>query len=462
MFLRIGMNKFMIVFVITFLFISFSMTTTYYLMLSIDTSGIQLKGALFQSFWLPMVMGSITVYTFLGMLDKLKISKDKLELIQVKLIQEKEKSEKASLAKSKFLSTMSHEIRTPLNAILSFNNRLFELETEHKKRKYLETIRMSSEQLLAIISDILDISKIESEVFELNIDSFDTKGELEKIYKIYSLLSKEKNITFTQSMSSSIPKFILCDRIRFIQIITNLLSNAIKFTPENGSIHFDIDYKSQNIYIEVIDSGIGVKEKNYNKIFDVFSQENADTNLIYGGTGLGLSIVKNLIQRMDGSIGVKQNITKGSIFYFNIYAPEKVEYSLKKKKKLLTYSEVRIMIAEDNETNRMVLEMLLEKYSLSSVCVVDGQELLDSISCVNPHIILMDINMPRLNGEEAMLAIRNNEKYQEYADIPIIAVTANAIQGDREYLLNLGMDDYIEKPIDPILLYKALAKYIDI
>ena len=366
----------------------------------------------------------------------------------------------ANKAKSKFLSVMSHEIRTPLNAIIGFVKILIDTETNSIKKRYLDTIDSSSYLLMNVINDVLDISKIESGSFSVEIVSYEPYTELYQLYVLYERSASENDIRMINSISMDMPIFLKGDILRLKQIVSNLLSNAIKFTPKGKTIELIINYEQNKstLYVEVKDTGIGIEKHNLEKITKEFTQADDSTARKYGGTGLGLSIVTKLLSLQDSKLEIKSEYGYGSSFYFRL----PVLLSTRKKEELdenviYKFSDKKVLVAEDNKTNQLLIRLILEGMDIEVVIANDGQEAEDMMLEDEFDLILMDINMPNKNGSEAMFAIK---KFNE--DIAIIALTANAVSGDREKYINEGFDDYIAKPIDNNELLLVLKKYLPI
>ena len=359
--------------------------------------------------------------------------------------------EKLSKVKSEFLANMSHEIRTPLNAILGFI-KIMKEEDDGKFEKYLNIIDSSSQTLLTIINDILDISKIEAG--KMNIEYIDFHSE--EIYNAIELFeerAKEKNIDFKVKFIN-VPEYLYSDVHRIKQIISNLISNAIKFTPENKKIETKIEYKDNKLYVEVKDEGIGIPKEKLNTIFNAFSQADSSTTRKYGGTGLGLTISHKLVELLGGELKVESELDKGSKFYFEI--PIKIGKNLKNKIKDNDDDinpNIKILIAEDNEANQMFMKVILKKLNINFDLANNGKEVVKLAKQNRYNLILMDINMPIMNGIEA------TKKIREFSNVPIIALTASALDGDKEKFLECGMNDYLSKPLDIQKLKHILEKY---
>ena len=384
-----------------------------------------------------------------------------IESQRQELILAEEKAKQASIAKSTFLANMSHEIRTPMNAIIGFIDILIKNETSSEKIFKLDIIKESSNTLLEIINDILDFSKIESGKFTIEKTVFETKLPFITINDLFYDKAQEKNITLNIQFDDDISDTAYGDVTRIKQVYSNLLSNAIKFSSNNGNVSVKFSTKDNNLLCSVKDDGIGIKPENISKIFTAFEQEDSSITRRYGGTGLGLAICKRLVDLMGGEMRVESEFNKGSTFSFLIDIFSNIPNM--KKEKLVefvsnkTFNNENILVVEDNKTNQVLLSMLLEELELKHDIAEDGLEAIEAVKNNKYDLILMDENMPNMNGSEATKIIRSLDNTK---DIPIIAVTANALKGDKEKFLQSGMNDYISKPIDAKKLEITLKKYI--
>ncbi|OQX74101.1 MAG: hypothetical protein B6D59_03470 [Campylobacteraceae bacterium 4484_4] len=382
----------------------------------------------------------------------LKTSKE-LEASSEEAKQLAENAKLASKTKSEFLANMSHEIRTPLNAILGFIDLLKEKETDREKLQYIKTIQSSSNTLLGIINDILDFSKIESGNLSIETIDFNTEDEFNSLADLFRAKASEKSVSLTIKMDKSMPKALKSDPLRLKQVIANLLSNAIKFTPRNGRIELAMGYSDGHLNVSVKDNGIGIPEDKQKDIFKAFSQAEAGTTRKYGGTGLGLAISSRLIQMMGGELKLESREGHGSRFFFSI----PVEEGVYKKDEIKNPAETldhlkgkKILLVEDNKANQMYMSLILKKFKLIFEIANDGLD----------DLILMDENMPNLNGIEATKRILSIEKEEGLAHTPIVALTANALKGDRERFLAAGMDEYLTKPINKEKLAKTFNQFM--
>ena len=383
-----------------------------------------------------------------------KLLKDSLQYAKIQ-------AEEATKMKSEFLANMSHEIRTPLNAIIGFIDLLKDEETNDKKLDYLKTVSYSSKNLLDIVNDILDFSKIENGKLIVEEVSFDTYEEFGMSKKLFSAKAAEKSINL-QVKYEGIPKYLKSDSLRINQIINNLLSNAIKFTPHGKNIYLNFSYKEGRLFVSVRDEGIGIKQDKLKHIFDAFSQEDASTTRKYGGTGLGLSISTRLVELLKGKINIKSELGVGSEFYFEIPAKigDVIQDENKSNNEFDKLIGKKILLVEDMTINQTLMKALLKLVEVEVDIANDGVEAIEKFKINKYDSILMDENMPNMNGLEATKCILEIEKESGLLHTPIIALTANYVEGNDNRFLSVGMDEYLTKPIDKNLLYKTIAKFI--
>ena len=369
-----------------------------------------------------------------------------------------EQLKQAEKAKSIFLANMSHEIRTPLNAIVGFVDILKEKNLDEESKKYINIISNSSKMLLNILNDILDLSKIEAGKLTIEKVVFNLEEEILVVLDLLRLKAIEKHINLKEEFIN-LPKYVRNDPTRLKQVIMNLLSNAIKFTPENKNVYAKFEYKDNKLFVSIKDEGIGMSPDQAKKIFEPFKQADDSTTRKYGGTGLGVTISKNIVELLGGELKLKTELNKGSEFYFEIpievvdnYKEEKIE--IKKE------FNSKVLVVEDNKANQMFLEVVLKKLNLEYEIANNGKEAIEKYKDGKFDIVLMDENMPIMNGIEAVKHIRKYEEENNLKHTPIISVTANALQGDRERFLNAGFDDYLAKPIDLNKLKEILSKFL--
>lgn len=406
------------------------------------------------------------IFRIITSLQNKKVVKEQYEEIQainLILASAKKEAEQASRQKSQFLANMSHEIRTPLNAITGFISLLHEKETDAEKIKYLQVIKNSSDSLLHIISDILDISKIESGKLDIVPVDFNPYDDLITVAEILQAKATQKGITLKIQYNYDIPKILYGDTFRIKQIFFNLLSNAVKFTPKDAIVKCIVWYKEGQLNIRVKDYGIGIPKEKQAHIFQAFSQAESTTDREYGGTGLGLTISMELTKMLGGTLTLTSKEGKGSVFLLSLPIRKGRETE---RNPLNTSSngdlpiDYHILVVDDTETNRMFIGIVLDNAGITYETANDGIEAVEKFKTGKYDLILMDENMPKLNGTDATKAILKIETQKNLVHTPIISLTANALKGDRERFLEAGMDDYLSKPVDPNSLINLLKKYL--
>jgi PAS domain S-box-containing protein len=387
-------------------------------------------------------------------------AKKELEKSHSKMMEAKAEAEQASRSKSEFLANMSHEIRTPLNAINGFIGLLKNNETDTEKLSYLGIINNSSKSLLQIINDILDLSKIESGKLIIEKLDFDPRKELSGATELFKLKAVEKDIRLYIEGCAILPSTLHGDLLRLKQILSNLLSNAIKFTDNSGEVLCTFRYEEGRLCLNVKDNGIGIPADKQKMIFDSFTQADGSTVRKYGGTGLGLTVSVKLAKLLEGDLSVVSKEGVGSEFIFS--APfalsedndKPSEVCVEKSKALTGHT----LLVEDNEANQMFIGIILRNAGLTYDTANNGMEAIEMFKTEKYKLILMDENMPKLNGIGATKEILQMEKEQGLEHTPIIALTANALVGDRQLFLDAGMDDYLAKPLEPAQLIEKIGE----
>lgn len=387
----------------------------------------------------------------------------------------KEQAVQASLAKGQFLANMSHEIRTPMNAVLGFAQLLLTTPLNHKQTEFVTTINSSGKILLALINDILDYSKIEAGHLEMEQAAFSIEQAFKDILNQFEPTLRNKKLAFSVEIDSGLPRILKGDQIRLQQIITNLVANAIKFTSQ-GRITITVlpvfnDAKTVMLRCEIQDTGIGIAASEQDKMFRPFEQETNATARKYGGTGLGLAICKQLVSLMGGEIGVHSVKDEGTTFYFTAHfeciaskqqSPQIINqqatpasHNAQEKHK----NECRILVVEDDIVNQTLLHEFMLTLGYQADFVDNGSDAVVQLQDKSYDLVFMDIHMPVMNGYEATQQIRELEKSQNRQRITIIALTANATEGERERCIQAGMDDFMTKPISMEKLAEALAMH---
>jgi len=404
--------------------------------------------------------------------DKLRQAKEELE---AKVLQRtydlkaaKEAAERATQAKTHFLSNISHEIRTPMNAILGMTHLALESPLDPNVREELEVVLTAANNMLDLVNDVLDFAKIESGKMEISNHSFDLTLEIDNIFSMFLNRFEKKGVIFSKTVDPKIPKAIFSDELRVRQILVNLVSNAYKFTSQ-GSVHLKAEVlsgssKSLIIQFSVSDTGIGIPKGMQENIFSDFSQADASITRRFGGTGLGLSITKTLVEMLDGEIWVQSQDGQGSTFHFTIRCEGSPTVpklaSLVTEEPSTDFSSMNILLVEDNLVNQKLALRMLGKAQACVTTALNGQEAIDILQDHNFDVILMDIQMPVLDGLQTTRLIRSGALRNQNSQIPIVAMTANAFDSDRKACFDAGMDDFIAKPFSKAILYERLERFL--
>ena len=374
-----------------------------------------------------------------------------------------QKAEDAVKAKQQFLSNMSHEIRTPMNAIIGFTKVVLKTDLTAKQKEYLTAIKMSGDALIVLINDILDLAKVDAGKMTFEQFPFKLHMSISAMLHVFEAKIQEKNLQLHIEYDKKIPKVLVGDPVRLHQIILNLVSNAVKFTAK-GSITVSIkllneDDKNTTVGFAVTDTGIGIEKAKIKKVFENFQQASSGTSRLYGGTGLGLAIVKQLVEAQGGTIHVESEINKGSTFSFtlNFMKTKEVPESEIEILELDTdIKNIKVLVVEDIALNQLLMKTILDEFGFERDIAENGKIAIEKLKVKEYDIILMDLQMPEMNGFEATEYIRNEMK----SDIPIIALTADVTTVDLAKCRAVGMNDYIAKPVDERLLYTKIMSYI--
>ncbi len=394
------------------------------------------------------------------------------ELIKTELTKERNKAQEATQiaeealkAKQQFLSNMSHEIRTPMNSILGFTNVLLKTNFNPEQTEYLQAIKTSGEVLVSLINDILDLAKVDSGKMNFEQLPFNLHSAIRSIFLLFELKIQEKGIKFIKDLDTSIPEILLGDSLRLRQILMNLTSNALKYT-DKGTISINIHLLEENeetvtVNFAISDTGIGIAKEHLEDIFERFQQATTQTSKLFGGTGLGLSIVKHLVEQQGGTIQVKSKVNEGSTFSVKMIfqkTNDVIKSEPQSKESITEIKNINVLVAEDMALNQLLIRAILEDLGFECDIAADGKIAIEKLQAKSYDIILMDLQMPEMNGYEATEVIRRNLK----STIPIIALTADVVNINVEKCNARGINDYIAKPIDEKLLYKKIVGLLKI
>ncbi len=408
--------------------------------------------------------GEITHYV--GIKEDITARKEAEHLLAVA----KDEAEQANRFKSNFLANMSHEIRTPMNAIIGLAHLVLQTDLNNRQHEYLKKIKNSAQNLLGIINDILDFSKIEAGKLEIEETAFQLNQVLENLVGLVSLRAEEKGLELSLKRDARVPNDLVGDPLRLGQILLNLVQNAIKFT-ELGKVEVDVKLVNVqpdrvSIAFTVSDTGIGIEAERLPRLFEAFEQVDSSSSRQYGGTGLGLSICKQLVELMHGELSAQSVPGEGSSFGFVLELGRQEDAGRFGTDPHSSYDEKnifskrlkgKVLLVEDNPTNQLVARELLESFGLQVVIADEGGAALERLCQNGFDLVLMDIQMPGMDGYAATRAIRADHRH---AQLPIIAMTAHAMEGDKEQCLAAGMNDYLSKPVDPRRLYEILKEWL--
>jgi PAS domain S-box-containing protein len=368
-------------------------------------------------------------------------------------------AEQMATAKDHFLATMSHEIRTPMSGVLGMLDMLLETELSPTQHERAITARNSARDLLDILNDILDHTKLENRELQLEIIDFDIESLVDGVIQLSSGRAVEKNVAIGYTVDAGVPTWVRGDPTRLRQVLLNLVGNAVKFT-EEGTVSVDVTHEAGFLWMRVVDSGVGLSSEQQGRLFQRFSQADASVHRRYGGSGLGLSICRQLVELMGGEVGVESEVGVGSTFWFFVRAsqgrPPERGTSSDSPEASVSLPPLRVLAAEDNRVNQMVLKNLLDKAGHQVSVVANGVEAVEQATAGSFDLMLMDVQMPEMDGIEATRKIRDLPTAA--ARVPIVALTAHAMKGDREVYLAHGMDDYATKPLVGADLFAAMAR----
>ena len=376
----------------------------------------------------------------------------------------KEAAESLNRQKDSFIANVSHEIRTPIHAVLGFTELLLEQESDPQKAGYLKSVKTAGDNLMFIINDILDLSKIEAGIIQMHATTFSLQQIIQNIFSILHLKAKQKQLKLTYSIAPNVPEYLLGDSNRLSQVLLNLLGNALKFTFEGEvelKVECDREQASLNmVKFTVTDSGMGIPEDKLEKIFERFSQADESISRKFGGTGLGLNISRQLVERQNGTITVESKVGEGSKFSFSIPYPTgetpEVQWTIPSQKLQAPVATGRILLCEDNELNQRLIEAILKENQYTVDVAGDGKKGVEMFMARDYDLVLMDLQMPVQDGRETTRILRKELKSQ----VPIVALTANFLNIEREKCLQDGMNDYLSKPFKKEELFDMINRWI--
>jgi signal transduction histidine kinase/CheY-like chemotaxis protein/HPt (histidine-containing phosphotransfer) domain-containing protein len=412
---------------------------------------------------LGFIMGLLAVvivmFTFWYIINRIRKQQEMI----AQLNESERKVREAAQVKEHFIANMSHEIRTPMNAILGFTNLLQKQPLDNLPKQYVQSIQSSGENLLSIINDVLDLSKIESGMMRIEKTPLSIRGLAHSVYHLFASKAEEKKLDFSLKVEENIPDTLIGDAVRITQLLVNLVSNAIKFTDKGfvtiGINAKDITERHLQLIITVADSGIGIDKTQQQQVFERFTQAEENTTRRFGGTGLGLSIVQQIVKLLDGTISLESGLNKGSSFIVKLPFDIAKEQAMKKPElmptpRALNALGVNILVVEDNPMNQNLMHHLLTEWQMRFDIAPNGKAAISALQQKKYDLILMDIQMPEMDGYTAAQIIRNDLKLTT----PIVAMTAHAFAGEREKCMSYGMTDYIPKPVRENDLHRLISE----
>ncbi len=386
----------------------------------------------------------------------------------------RDKAEMGNRVKSQFLANMSHELRTPMNAILGMTDLALKGEMSDRQRNFVDKANQSARGLLRILNDILDFSKVEAEQMKIEKVDFQISDVFKHVSNIVELKAREKHIDWKWHIDEGVPQHLLGDSLRIGQVLLNLCNNAIKFTADGGVVEASAcltarEQQRMTLTFTVRDTGIGIAEEEQMHLFDAFHQVDQSTTRQYGGTGLGLAISQKLVELMEGNIWLESRPGEGSLFHFTVIVDETSSAAESERQEPLMSDSTKadfdesvlqgkkVLIAEDNEINQELVGELLREKGIRVSLAENGQVALEKLASESIDLVLMDCQMPIMNGYEAAREIRKNPHTRE---LPVIALTANVLEDDRQKAFSAGMNDFVAKPVEPLQLYRTLARWL--
>ena len=415
----------------------------------------------YEVFYSPMKDELDAVTGVIGVAADITIHKQAEE----ELVKAKQFAEDTAKMKEQFLANMSHEIRTPMNGIMGLTRILLGTDVSDEQMRYLTSIKTCSDNLLVIINDILDFSKIEAGKMNFEKVAFNVEDIIRHTFELFQPKANEKGLRLTYSVDKKIPSAVMGDPTRLNQVTNNLISNALKFTNQGG-VDVQVRLRSERkdnltLDFEVTDTGIGIPETSVGSIFESFTQASSDTTRKFGGTGLGLTIVKKLIELQGGTIGIRSTVGKGTTFFFHITFSRASEHEIERAGNDADYasdlSHLSVLVAEDNSINQMIVKRLFTDWGASIEVASNGKICVEKLQAGKFDIVLMDIQMPEMDGNTAAWKIRN-ELPEPFKNIPIMAMTAHATATEKNKCFESGMNAYISKPFDPLDLKRKVME----